>query len=841
MSITIDNKIKDLCLVALGPPSKSQPVKDNTTGTILVLPKPTRNAKWRFLAYRFRRYLHDDLPEKKRPEHGYYLLSTSQEQGLEALARKLTVDIQKGKTILEHVESVFHQSRNYQPDTNRVNIQPAQQRLNRGRFNPTRNRLAFIWDILWGLTAITDKVVDFQGVLNIPLTGLDNEFFELIERRLHKLERMRYNVPGVGGVGDTDPVEVPNMILFCYPDSDDCPIETCSIGGESYNPATDENSDWEHYLRAKQNAYACDFRLIASDPRIAIERIFNVPLTSGGTRRDDSAKTRNYCDKVIQILHLEEVVDYLRRTARSDISLNPLKVLIVSSFTWVDLVGSGKSNPDDMDSTGDPFFEQLEVRIDELIPGDHFILRNHPIYQALVGEGAAWRLENALVSRIRGRSLPSDIEVEGHGLGPYPFRSMQADLLAETRNAIKHAQDALKNSSALSYTKAASKSGHRFVHWFSQNQYEGPIEFRNEFLEYPENVALLQDIRQDPQLSNTKKEQLIEKVFKLGFAVRCHLIPRKPSFGNTYYPINSFFSFFEDKYINSLYVDPTNKQRKDRTVNAAAWELPFISNIIIRVAERKLVLEGHNLLKDRVRGVYFVAYPRYHVDLSATPQIQLSSNSEVAQLGKWIDPNSGLMRFVIVEDDKLTYLDQGKKLEVDIPTDFGSEEFWRPVLRVSMFDPADPELERYFPNDDIGDKPIDWFEGLDETNNATLKRLKDGIAALQFDVRAEFAFHWPYSGQNLELRSENYIDSNPPGIFQFPVEGHGFFNVILFPLFRKRTISGAELQEKVAISHVNLRLTKAFLAGQISRFFNEHVPEGHIKVIRPKYVQPSSP
>src|SRR5262249_20251110 len=55
------------------------------------------------------------------------------------------------------------------------------------------------------------------------------------------------------------------------------------------------------------------------------------------------------------------------------------------------------------------YFEQLQIRQDDLQVGDHLIVYNHPAYDHLTLHGV-WRLENAVVVQ----TLP-EIRMQGHG------------------------------------------------------------------------------------------------------------------------------------------------------------------------------------------------------------------------------------------------------------------------------------------------------------------------------------------------------------------------------------------------------------------------------------------
>ena len=297
------------------------------------------------------------------------------------------------------------------------------------------NRALFIWDIVWSLLAIYNdkelKPIFDSSVGTMENTKAREMFFDNVERRLRKIERMRYNVStrleSEGYLG----LDVPDghtLRMFEYPDDFTWFLP-------EYRKARTEikakaNTVWRystHPLLSKDNVLYGDG---IENPLTAIENIFQ-PSHNDLDWEDPENRNIAYCDRVIHILHLEDLASYLKRKFGHSVANNKLKQLI----DRISIILSWRSDGNYI-GTGinDPYFERLEkeneARMDELIPGDHIYIRSHPAYVG-VAKTFAWRLENVLVMRIEGTSIPGSIQVQGHGAGPYKLGKMQTHMTNE--------------------------------------------------------------------------------------------------------------------------------------------------------------------------------------------------------------------------------------------------------------------------------------------------------------------------------------------------------------------------------------------------------------------------
>ena len=88
------------------------------------------------------------------------------------------------------------------------------------------------------------------------------------------------------------------------------------------------------------------------------------------------------------------------------------------------VAGTGLTEPtapaphllNDPRSSDTAFFERVYVSRDDLVPGDHVVLPNHPLYRSIVFEGA-WQAEHSFVTRLFDEiDGNSGLRTAGHGL-----------------------------------------------------------------------------------------------------------------------------------------------------------------------------------------------------------------------------------------------------------------------------------------------------------------------------------------------------------------------------------------------------------------------------------------
>ena len=687
-------KIADIC-ERYASLSKEKPLIDEN-GDLLVSALDRRNAKCRYLSYRCRRHVWSS----GREDRGDLELSDADE----AIIDQMAVNLFQGFPIIEgfYKQALIRQVQG-RLDLSKVleAIQNPQTRewIDRvyelGIANPVENRRLFIWDILWALIAIYPE----RDFTQEPDRGL---FLENIERRLRKIERMRYNVSRVSPkFNRARKVWIRGLVedgyvlrMFEYPSRIwDRPV---SIGGK----AGDEDL-WE---QEKEYNFCLTTNGGKQNPLRAIELIFEPKSPQDGWKKV-THRTHNLCDRVLHILHLDELVEHLKRNEEEDASeileseanVNPKRISIVSSFTTPEAIGSGTET--------DRFFERVSARLDELVPGDHIIIRNHPTYHGVAPAPAIWGIENALVTRLLGINLPHDIEVQGHGLGPSDFGSLQGALVKTFKILLEQAQQKidlvwntdpkdpdpdrhsppdlddpmiLKKALTIAFDLEnpfgvpertmldqalhCHNIGQPFIYdrrytylnpWFREpedptilphKRFDGVIEFRNEYASRGKGAFWVRWIS--------------SKTFDLSIGIVETPDPPQP-------PIKTCVTEFQF----------------DKKHPPLSYNLPFVETLT--VDHRTITMTGQNLTQ--VMSVYLVLNPRrlYSANFEKPyPRSYLTSYHLPTQLAA-NDPGAPLISSFGTEVNvDFTSEDQ---LRVEVPAGWNPEQYhWRPVLRTPV-------------------------------------------------------------------------------------------------------------------------------------------------------------
>lgn len=436
---TLGKKIDQLCeWQEPGDLDVSMPEKTGSATVVhTTVPKDDRKAaKCRYLAYFCRKYIRSQTGVII--DSNNFQLNTAQESGLNTEATTV-----KGR--FATIETLYTDAVNN--DVDRLDLTLIEQKVfnnkrylveELGMIGLYKNRALFIWDILWGLMSVYSDFVSiiFTNSTGAESTRIKNLIFENIERRLRKIERMRYNVSARFDNDDLPPsgtgLDGHTLRIFEYPI--DKPFMSGHRWANPTNDAGDIVDDAEFILTSAGLA----------NPDMAIAEIFRPSDPLGWINVE--ARTFNYCDKVIHILHLEELLKHLERLhgptdARSRLLAEvqtgyDRRVSIVSSFTNRGVLGTGRPRLDG--TLNDPYFVFHDERLDSLIPGDHIILYSHPAYIGVAKE--PWRLENFLVTRLKGTKIPCDLELQGHGVGPDSFDIAQKELLRNFKDNLAKAQ-----------------------------------------------------------------------------------------------------------------------------------------------------------------------------------------------------------------------------------------------------------------------------------------------------------------------------------------------------------------------------------------------------------------
>ena len=750
-------------------------------GTLLVQPTPASFGRHRFLTCRCRRFVARKLAlaTGMREEATLDLGALEQRLGINDVLSGLDTLATNLVASMPTVEAVYKTVAANNP-MGRLDLTRPKIDITHHLYEPESYRFSLLWDIVWGMLAIDENaVVGPAGTVISPTVS--DAFLEIAERRLRTAERVRYNT--------SNPLSAaPHSLLFEYPATD----ADSRVGGAQFSFLDGENADWD-----RVPGHPSDFGLkLGKDPATAIDAVFVGTDVIGADGIYDNT-TLNYCDHVVHVIHLEALVDSLGRThRRAELVSHGSEIKIITGWKSNSAIGSGAQS--------DPYFTRGSVRLDELVPGDHIKVKNHPLYRAMAGPGDVWQLENSVVGRIRGTRVPNDIEVQGHGLGPYTFRQMQAELVQRTRRGLIWAIAEIETSRAIPNALAAHASGFPYVHAFHTRRgghFDAPIEFRNEFFNRGKGAFSLR------WLIKSTNPFLLEE----GANERHYLLHR-----------------------NIGHDDP---KVSDRLVENELWNLPWIGDLRVDSATGRLELRGTQLRSDWIRSVYFVAMPRFYMDPGVTPrELVPMSAMLIAQLGHW---TSSAATESEIEASALTFSADGSTLSLTIPSAFHEgEQFWTPVLRLSLFDTSVPELGRYLTNElDYASRPLRWFDLLDDTDEK-LAFVKDVKASLEFDIRSPMAFHWPLSpGTTGQVGFTFAANQNVPGLpLQYEVEGHNLFNVVYFSLYRPDT-SGGYRPVHIQLDYRNDgRLAKKdpLLTAGLGDYFNEYAAHGRINAIRPK-------
>jgi hypothetical protein len=355
---------------------------------------------------------------------------------------------------------------------------------------PFKRRQRYVYSLVWSLC------------LNDPtLRGSDNASRErlmgYVLRRLRKVERMRYYVSGTNWDSYRKWLRRNNseghwfdhhvMRLFEYPRLPNDPKFRNILGSPSADTSADApkwaliGGKWES--KPRPSPKVAEFwdvsgnnsrDLVLNDrgranPVKAIlsffegaddEDFLQFPSNKEKGLRQFSSRTWNYCDRVIQILHLEEWLYEIFRLAGGSIddwknsdSLTNTKIKALledpakgPNYVRVSLARTaGDANYVGSGSGGGTGFERKEIRIDELQIGDHLVLWNHPAYTAV--SASPWRLENSLVVDFEFSKapdgppqLPEGIIVQGHGTSPISFGRMQTEMIDAFNDSVRSAQ-----------------------------------------------------------------------------------------------------------------------------------------------------------------------------------------------------------------------------------------------------------------------------------------------------------------------------------------------------------------------------------------------------------------
>jgi hypothetical protein len=193
------------------------------------------------------------------------------------------------------------------------------------------------------------------------------------------------------------------------------------------------------------------------------------------------------------------------------------------------------------------------------------------------------------------------------------------------------------------------------------------------------------------------------------------------------YEFNNWRDSLEDPEIEWLefyYDNPSVKSSGAGRDFAKIWQLPYVSNLSIDYANRKITLEGSNLNSEKVNGVYFVSHTRRRYGTHLKHEAKRGfdpydeGESMLSTLGEWEE--SGVTRYILKEGSGLTFLND--RIDIHIPDSFHPPvNYWRPLLQTPVL----------------------------------------------LEIRSQWAFRWPNDN------NQNVI-------------GHGAFNIGYFPLFEKR-------------------------------------------------------
>jgi hypothetical protein len=272
-------------------------------------------------------------------------------------------------------------------------------------------RKSMITTIAWWATASDERLQDSQKI---------DDLVEVVDHRLRVAERMLYYVAENSDVWvPAGPTYVDGkQRVFEYP------------GGANISLSTEAKNFWEgpgapgnYTFRLKQNV---------TSPAAAVRKIFDP--------RNTDRKKRNllFCDQVIQSLHIEGFMEAKRNRTGSDAEFDQL--VNAKPQGWLRIGSPWNKNISFLVGRLEPnHFEHVVIGIPDLQIGDHLVVYNHPVFDALLPE-SEWRLENSIVVRLH--PVP---RVQGHGLMPMTLPELKLHLIKECNEQLTNARERVEN------------------------------------------------------------------------------------------------------------------------------------------------------------------------------------------------------------------------------------------------------------------------------------------------------------------------------------------------------------------------------------------------------------
>lgn len=620
-----------------------------------------QNAHARYIAYRCREYVRTELGREDSPAHSVEAAEAR------ALTQAIASDTARN---FPRIEDAF--GRAVISDDGRIELSPVIDALKNASQRhhyrshalkmrtPRRNRSEFVWSILWGLVANDIRWLDHES-----------DLFAHIERRLRKIERMRYFVSIAASVRtrsiDAQGRDGHVLRMFEYPTTG-YPRKLGGRGDEHWTGAV------VGILKNFPPGSSVE-AIGANSPVDAITALFQEPDEPHGWG-SVIGRHFNYCDTTLQMLHLEEVAAHLEAT-NTDPNQRALQLIEEAASPSADAntkatqrrfrfsirsswqvpgssqstIGTGVSPDQALNRVGDPFFEFSEdVRIDQLVPGDHIVVRSHPAFYGV--STSAWRLENFLVTGFSdkrvGRQVPNGLELQGHGAGPWMLPQAQRKLVnmrAGLGGGINRAQRLTEQhlAAALSAHDDPPLKAPYIID--REDGFGGALEFRNEFR--PRGIA--------------------------AFWTRW---------------VTPWDEVEHAEWVKSLSQSENEREWTEYSLHnsvtfAPRWNLPYVSGVTVDAGARKVTLGGHNLTPDVITGVYLVSHPRrvYALGLKAEPGRGFSPDvpgeTMLSVLGQWDADQSP--RSVLREGSGLAFVSGG--IEVQLPSTFNPvPAYWRAVV-----------------------------------------------------------------------------------------------------------------------------------------------------------------
>ncbi len=805
---------------------------------VIIVNKRIRgDVKYRLLEYRCRKYIRINILNGDEETNSSNITSNEQ-QSIRQLVTLLS-------TQLNTVE-VFYLNRIYKNTPSDMRIQIDEFKMKTKYKNDNlQYRRNILYQILFSLVAIYCG----EEIDNILLNNdLKEKLKDNIERRLRIIERFRYFVGG-----DKDVKGRLVNSAFKYPPSG---MRYSRIQGISpsldlmkwvrisesisteidHYGCSDENNiknSWWHQIHpeykisvtttfpahkvgnlldwkdfsltecSKKNSSRI-FRAITGILTIPIDPDSNEPLPSDVIQKFYTTYT--YCDRVIHIVHLDELAVFLKKKNKenllNDFGQNDRIAIINPWREESNFIGTGDQN--------DPLYERIyNLRFDEVIPGDNIVIINHPLYKGT--RMGSWQLENAIVTDMQGITMPDDIEAKGLGIGP---------------NLIRYIQQHLAKSIYYTY-------------WISQGRLEGefsdekPIdeidlikkrdhEFQNKWNdktaapEAPFNI-IVNEKSITKGIFKEKKKELGGLFANIEFRFE------HATTGNNFIEEDKLAFFFrwiadypfpnkdieeiwnsKKKYKEWIYSLYRSKNEDDEIYDllhkatASLYKLPFINEIKIDNSNKKLKLYGGNFSSNVIRSIYFVSYPRFYNIENESKNKYFFNHYRHPVEGEY-EVQAVNIQFISDSELHVTLPDQDQGVLISTTPQDGTEIlYWKPIIKISFFDPHNrllmrdhlsPSLLNEFDELNNNQLTIEWYENLNDNEYKHII-LKDSIASLQFEIRSEFAFQWPIIDDIGEVSID--IDSicnsrtdenNTPYII-----GHPYFNMVYTPLYRKTKI-----------------------------------------------------